>query len=112
MTNETKLWQRRAGLITEDEYQESMDEMDTGEEKPVTSASALATDFIKTAADVRKAGSDITGLEPQMVDTIVDKLLKISKESNQASTILKAIDKFIDTRLQSAAATPTNIDRA
>lgn len=107
MTNETKLWQLRAGLITEGEYQESLEEFNL-EKKPATSTGQLAADFIGKAKDIRQSNQDITGTEPSLISKIADKLLSIAKsqEIKNSSSILIAIDRFIDSKVPKAGSTP------
>lgn len=107
MTNETKLWQLRAGLITEGEYQESLEEFNL-EKKPATGTGQLAADFIGKAKDIRQSNQDITGTEPSLISKIADKLLSIAKsqEIKNSSSILIAIDRFIDSKMPKAGSTP------
>ena len=123
MTNNSKLWQLRAGIITEGEYQDSMEEEYTpapfgsphgknsstfdgpkdpkmftpdGEvDKAVTSASQLGKKFMDTSKDVRNQGSVISGGEADMVSKTMDQLIDFAADPKNKTAILQRIRKFI-----------------
>jgi len=124
MTHNSKLWQLRAGIITEGEYQDSMEEApytpvpfgdphgknpntkmftpdgEVGVDKPATSAAALGTDLIKKGQDVRKTSAGIESGEASNIDNITSLLLQAARDKRTAF-VLPTIAKFIKTKLDS-----------
>lgn len=73
--NESKLWQLRAGLITEGEYQQSMEEIGMGQNPPLPSTKGTANSV--APADVRnlaKAQSTATNVQSRakLINTPVE----------------------------------------
>lgn len=108
MTNETKLWQLRAGIITEGEYVDSMEELGTSAEnpvrttssviggnKPATSASQLGADVIKKGQDMKKQGNVIQGGEAAELDNIIDQLVTMASDPKNRAVTFQRIKKFI-----------------
>jgi len=112
--SESKLWQLRAGIITESEYQENIKEEDppgdqpapttqgaVPEKKPVTSASQLAVDIIDKAKELKSSAEGLQGGEIQRLDIIFDKLLDAARKNNFAAA-LSQIEANLDSKIKSA----------
>lgn len=90
MTNETKLWQLRAGLITESEYQASMEELDT--------APAIGNNAPGAPSDEDKSDPNVNALtkylQPRQanlkpIDTIPELKQLLSKVVTMVQTLNK-----------------------
>lgn len=111
--SESKLWQLRAGIITESEYRENIKELKTVEElaptaqgavpekKPVTSASQLAVDIIDKAKELKASTEGLQGGEIQRLDTIFDKLIAAARKNNFAAA-LSQIEANLDSKIKQA----------
>lgn len=108
--NEAKLWQLRAGLITESEYQEAVEEIGPGQnpvpmaagssadgevDKPATSVSQLGKKFMDTSKDIRSQGSVINGGEAAILDKTMDQLIALAADPKNKTAILQRISGFI-----------------
>lgn len=128
--NEAKLWQLRAGLITEGEYQESMEEAvpfaphgkssstfdapkepkmftpdgEVGTEfKPATTPQAFAAHLVQIAGELRKNNDvrkNLQTAELVQLDTLLNKMLTAAKDPANKAVDIKAIGSFAASKLK------------
>ena len=125
MTNNPKLWQLRAGIITEGEYQDSMEENtpvpfgdphgknpnttmftpdgEVGTEfKPATTTQAFASHLLQIGKelknnDVRK---NLQTAELVQLDTLLNKMLTAAKDPANKGTDMKAVANIANSKLE------------
>lgn len=103
MTNETKLWQLRAGLITEGEYMDAMEEMNGVENMGGLEADTkdpnvkAISKVIEPRVANLKAIDTIQELEA-LFTAIMDKIQASNKEALNDNEVLMALRKVLANR--------------
>ncbi len=96
MTNEQKLWQRRAGILTEGEYMNAMEEQPaaTTAEDPNVQAISKTMDMRQSSL---KAIDTVVELE-KLFATVLDKIQSSNKNALSDNEILMTLRKALASR--------------
>lgn len=120
MTNETKLWQLRAGLITEGEYQEAIDMEEAmpapaatpaapaqaqglGDQKPATTTTGLAQKLINVVKQLRtdtEYAKKLSPTEITQLDLLINKLLGVAADPANNTPGMRAVQSFTTSKFK------------